>query len=644
MCAFAAVGLLVMALASTGLAADGAVPLDTGRVAALAAMLPEKPAAPGPGIEQRDQWAKLKQAPGFATAVARAEALLSVPLPADSEELYLEFSRTGQRTHYQELTERRRTRLTPLVLAECIENKGRFLPAIEDLIASVCAERAWVLPAADEKLKNFHGEIVEIDLWSSKLAWNLAIADSLLGERLKPAVRTMLRENVDRRVLTPYLQMIRGQSPAVFLHGRDEPSTTMHWLTTKNNWNAVCLAGVTGAALAQIESRQTRAEFIAAAEVYSSHFLAGFTSDGYCSEGLGYWNYGFGHFVMLSETIRRATGGNVDLLSAPEARMPSRFGRAIEILNGISPAFADCPIGAKPSASILRLLDRREGVRDPADDRNPISEAPSTLFEALIYGIELEPVASSAPATTTAPRSTRALPVRDWFDVAGVLVGRPRPGEKSQFAVALKGGHNGESHNHNDVGSFVVVNGNQAVLLDPGSEVYTARTFSSRRYESKLLNSFGHPVPVVAGQLQRTGKAAAARVLRSEFSDSVDKFELDLTSVYAVPALKDLRRTFVYGRDNGGSLEVIDNVEMTTPQAFGTALLTLGSWKRESDRTLLVTTGELSLRIDIDTGGLEFSIDAEEIHENAPVKPTRLGINLRQPTAKAMIRLTIRPL
>jgi len=32
--------------------------------------------------------------------------------------------------------------------------------------------------------------------------------------------------------------------------------------------------------------------FAAAAEKYVENFLAGFTPDGYCSEGLGYWNYG----------------------------------------------------------------------------------------------------------------------------------------------------------------------------------------------------------------------------------------------------------------------------------------------------------------------------------------------------------------
>ena len=51
----------------------------------------------------------------------------------------------------------------------------------------------------------------------------------------------------------------------------------------------------------------------------------------------------------------------------------------------------------------------------------------------------------------------------------------------------MKGGHNAENHNHNDVGSFVVALGRATPLVDPGSEVYTARTFSPRRYDSNVL-------------------------------------------------------------------------------------------------------------------------------------------------------------
>ena len=89
-----------------------------------------------------------------------------------------------------------------------------------------------------------------------------------------------------------------------------------------------------------------------------------------------------------------------------------------------------------------------------------------------------------------------------------------------QMGVAIKGGNNNEHHNHNDVGSYVVGVAGHAYVLDPGGEVYTRRTFSRERYVSPMLNSYGHPVPVVAGQRQTTGRQSAARVLDAAFTDA----------------------------------------------------------------------------------------------------------------------------
>ena len=141
----------------------------------------------------------------------------------------------------------------------------------------------------------------------------------------------------------------------------------MWWLTSKMNWNSVCLAGVTGAALTSIESPQRRAFFAASAEKYIQYFLEGFTPDGYCSEGVGYWNYGFGHFVMLAETIKQATGGKVDLLAPKRIRPIALFGRRMEILPGVYPAFADCTRGCKTRPDIDGFLEsplriRLEGI------------------------------------------------------------------------------------------------------------------------------------------------------------------------------------------------------------------------------------------------------------------------------------------
>jgi hypothetical protein len=209
------------------------------------------------------------------------------------------------------------------------------------------------------------------------------------------------------------------------------------------------------------------------------------------------------------------------------------------------------------------------------------------------------------------------------------------------MGVALKGGHNAEHHNHNDVGSYVVVVGERPVLLDPGAETYTARTFSKRRYESKLLNSFGHPVPVVAGQLQRPGREAQAKVLRTDFTDQADTLHLDIASAYPVPELKTLERTFVYSREGAGSLTVTDRVEFKTPQTFGTALITLGEWRELPDGALLIYDVNEAVRAELSATGAESAVQAETIHENAPVTPTRLGITLTKPVLAATITVRI---
>ena len=87
----------------------------------------------------------------------------------------------------------------------------------------------------------------------------------------------------------------------------------------------------------------------------------------------------------------------------------------------------------------------------------------------------------------------QSLDIRDWFADSGILICRPGSMGTCRLAVALKGGDNGASHNHNDVGSFVVVCGNEAPIVDPGAEVYTARTFGPNRYQSNLLSSLGQP-------------------------------------------------------------------------------------------------------------------------------------------------------
>lgn len=616
-------------VAPSGGFARGADGVDQARVKYVAGLLSKEPKGFGAPVTDRSAWKKPAQNSSFGDVIAEAEKLLQEAIPDQPDDLYLDYSRTGNRTRWQSVSGRRRGRVQTLVLAECIENKGRFVGPLEEIVRAICAERTWVMPAHDRGLTNFNGKVVDIDLGSSMLGWSLATADYLLAEKLGTEARRMIRDNLERRIFKPYEDMVAGKREQNW------------WMTTTNNWNAVCLGGVTGSALAVIDSLDRRAFFIVAAEQYSQNFLKGFTDDGYCSEGLGYWNYGYGYYAMLSELIHQATGGKVDILDNERARAAGRFGAAIEINNGIYPAFADCSVRAKPSSRLMYFVSRRFGMGLQGWERNDPAGSGGALYESMMYSFE-NSASLAKPATTDSGQ----LPIRSWFDKAGVLICRPKPDSQSQLAVALKGGHNAEHHNHNDVGSFVVVLGDNPLLLDPGAEVYTARTFSSRRYDSNVLNSFGHAVPVVAGKHQQTGSKARGVILNQQFTDGADMLVLDISSAYDVPELKKLERTFVYSRSGPGSLTVKDEAAFSKASTFGTALITLDKWKKVGASSLMIYDSDDALLVDIETNGAEFEIKAETIDEDvtAPKKPIRLGINLSKPAVAAAISLKIAPM
>ena len=619
--------LLATSLCFGSSGARAEMKIDAARVKEIGAELPPRPAGFGETVTNRAAWDELAEDPKFKSVIKSAEALAKRPMPDLPDDLYLDFSKTGNRVRCEKVLAARSDRMVTFTLAECLENKGRFLQPLAETIQSICAEKAWTYPAHDRKLDNFNGRTVEMDLRATRLGWELGTADYLLGDKLPAPTRQLIRDNVHRRVLDPYRDMVEGRRPEIF------------WMRATHNWNAVCLAGVTGAALALEDSPEDRAWFVAAAQRYIPFFLKSFTPDGYCSEGVGYWGYGFGHFLMLAETVGQATGGHVDLLADPAALQPALFCRRTEILNGIYPTIADCHPGSRPDRRFVQIISQRFGLADGAS-RGDLARPAGTLFETMMFTFlpaPLPPVKQS----TIQPDS----PLRTWFKDGGVLISRPAPGSKAEFAVALKGGHNAENNNHNDVGSFSVVSGRAMVICDPGSEVYTARTFSSHRYDSKVLSSFGHAVPVIAGKLQQTGAAARAVIKRADFQEDKDTLALDIASAYPVPELKSLQRTFVYRRKEPASLTVRDEVEFGEPNTFETALITWGTMKKISDTELLITDHEGSVRVEIDAGEKGFSIREEILDEDVPTptKPRRIGITLDRPVKSAAIALTIRP-
>ncbi len=617
------ISVLVCCQFISGIQAE--TPFSSERQQQIANMLPPKPAGPGQPATRSEAWLAIAKADYADAILAEARRAMNAEPPVLPDDLFLEFSRNGNRANYERPYSDIQTRLVSLVLAECVEYQGRFLPAIDKYVQAICNLRCWTMPAHDRNLDGFNGKLQIVDLGSSRIGWTLACCEYLLSDKLAPETRRLIHDQVMRRILNPMRDEIEG---------RLKPQW---WFTTTNNWNAVCLANVTGTALTLLDQPQDRAFFVATAEYYIRNFLKGFGADGYCTEGVGYWNYGYGHFIILAETLLQATQGQINLFQSDRARSAALYGRDIFITPSICPAFSDCSIGSCPDTLWRYYLQNRLGVpmgikQAPAPNRRD-------LPAFLLFAFDPWPWPTN-PAQTS---DYQGLPLRTWFESSGILILRPGPeANQTRLAAALKGGNNDEHHNHNDVGSWLLTSNDTLMLADPGSEIYTSRTFSSHRYDSKALNSYGHPVPRVAGQLQKTGSSARGVVLDYQSGPVSETILFNIKSAYNVPSLKTLTRQFTYHRSNPGSFAIQDQAAFSQPEPFETALVTFGSVKKLSGNRLEITVDKETVYVTIESPQ-PFKLSTETIEENFRTrsKPTRIAITLVDPVIEADITVRV---
>ncbi|MEI8309445.1 MAG: heparinase II/III family protein [Verrucomicrobiota bacterium] len=591
------------------------------RVKAIAAMLDPAPKGVAPAIDNRAAWDALGADAAFrGKAIERAERFLAEPI-ADISAAYASSVQSGDRK-VDAAVDRRRFRLATFILAEGMENQGRFLPAIDKEILAICAEPSWILSG---HVKFSKGN----DLGSAMTAWNLATAATILQAKLPESTQKTIQDEVKMRVINPYLDEIRGKRASEW------------WANNPNNWNAVVHGGIVGAALALVESADERAEIIAAAEQETQFYIRGFPEDGYSPEGMGYWKYGFGHYVLLSEAILAATHGKVNLYDRDNIRKVARFSQRFEMVPGVYPAYSDALFLEDPSPWLFHIIDHRYGL----ENQMPRSLALDGMFSTFLYawGINLAFDSNAAPVSAKGEAASKGHQVRDWFEQSQVLVARPPTGQDG-LTFSLKGGNNGTSHGHYDLGSFVVVQGGRPLLVDPGSTVYNGQTFGPTRFENPVMNSYGHQVPKVAGQLQKGGDQHSATVTDKKFSDTSDSLTLDLSKGYDVPSLRKLTRRFEYARGDRGALTVRDLAEFDSPQAFGTALITFGEARAEKPGVWIVSQNNQSVRAEISADGAPFTVTQEVLKDEARAgKVRRLGIDLNEPAARAAITVKITP-
>ena len=159
------------------------------------------------------------------------------------------------------------------------------------------------------------------------------------------------------------------------------------------------------------------------------------------------------------------------------------------------------------------------------------------------------------------------LPRDVWLPSVQVLVAREQDGSTAGLALAAKGGHNGEHHNHNDVGSFIVAVDGVPVIVDAGRPTYTAATFGPERYTIWTMQSAWHSVPEPRGTQQGSGPEFRADDVAAAIADAETTLSLDLARAYPPVGVAEWRRTVALHRGTGRGRVVIEDAWRIEPGA-----------------------------------------------------------------------------
>jgi hypothetical protein len=534
---------------------------------------------PMPVAADRDAWADVAQRPHVRDALPalreRAERIAEQGPGMVKATDYLDFFRTGRRDAHRSSASARAGRLSLLTAVECLDHEGRFLDPLLDLSWAMAEETSWVMPPHlrhdDEDVLPDVGQ-PGVDLRVSMVARALGEMLYLLGEEMdavSPAWRKRIRYELERQAVRPYLE--RG----------------FFWEEATHNWNAVCTDGMVACALLGGFDRHTTARVLARAVRSALRFLSGFSADGGCSEGPGYWLYGVGHYASMAYYMRCATGGVLDLLADPIVPRIMAYPPKTVLSGPVVANFADCArtvrFSSGPVAWAASQVDVPQTVA--LASRGPIADMRVTT----VLDLHLM------------PEPTPFQPPQEAFLPALMLL-VARSEDDGALVLAVKGGHNGEHHNHNDVGTFIVHRLGESLICELGSAEYRKENFSPHRYEFLPNRSLGHNVPLINGCEQARGKEFGATEFRRQESRGAVGVAMELAGAYPAEAqLDSLERTVVLEREGLGRVELTDEVAFSrTEHAYELPLYSEGHFEAAGGAAAVARGSGTALRVEWD--------------------------------------------
>ncbi|HJE87693.1 heparinase II/III domain-containing protein [Rikenella microfusus] len=593
---------------------------------------------PYPGYADRGFWQSLPEAVKR-QAVRQAEARLDYVWRSVTVTSYLDFARKGVRVPNDRHIGERYGALADLMLGELVEGRGRFMDQIADGVWSLCEQSSWVaaahiywqlsgtaVPDIDHRTIDLSGGMT-----ANTLAWAYYFFKDDLG-KLSPTIPQRLRAELNRHTLDVYLE-------------RDD----MFWLGFRegaqvNNWNPWCNFNVLTTALLAEEDPVRRAAIVKKTMRSVDQFINFFKPDGGCEEGPSYWTHAAGMLNNYLEVLRDYSHGEIDLFGEQRVKNIGLYIAHAHIDSLYFVNFADAEAKASPGASTVFRYGRN--IADSTMMRFGSYLGSLTGFGENPLGGTMDNRLKtiSAYRELCAARPLAPLYRSVWMDGIEVAVARTQGGSARGLTLAAKGGYNAESHNHNDVGSFILYVDGQPMLVDAGVGTYTAATFDHRRYTIWMMQSEYHNLPVVNGFGQKDGHEYRSRRVAHSDNGRVMDFSLDIAGAYpAEAACRSWVRDYRFDRRRN-TVTLTDSYELAEVKgSVALNFLTCGTVKL--GKTIEIAAGDRTLLMAVDASKYEMTAEAVELTDPRLSKIwgerlTRIVLKVKDPKQKDTLRVT----
>ena len=497
---------------------------------------------PFPKIADREAWAAVPEDMS-AAAIKRAEETLGTEWGVLPATVFLDYKRNGNRSRYEAINFGRRGRLSSLVLAECFENKGRFLDDIANGVWLVCEETWWGAPAhlGLQKAGNGLPDVSEpvVDLFaaqtSATLSWTYYLLGAKLGE-VSPLIPKRIELEAKRRILVPAFE-------------RDD----FWWMwkgnegtgSRLNNWNPWINSNILVTNLILEQDAERRQKAIAKACKSVDAFLDDYSPDAACEEGPGYWGESAAAYFDCASLMMSAVSGTQNVLENPFVRKMMHFIADVHIADHFSVNYGDASARAGTPGEMGYIIGAATGDKalqefgafymppvngDPRGGRRGGGGAQGGLTNRGLMSIFQMAKARTAPKADALERDS-------WYPALCLMTARQKAGTADGFYLALQAAPNQRSHGHNDSGSFIVFHDGDPVFVDAGTQQYTAQTFSKDRYKIWIMQSAYHNLPTVGGVMQTTGDAKYRATDPHYFNDDAHAgMQLNLATAYPAEA------------------------------------------------------------------------------------------------------------